>query len=197
MSVPSKEMIFYVSFPLSVFILHFLYLKFVSFVSRKKIWVILTNVLLYPIEACSLVSGFLWWYLNTNFKAFLSSVIMGIVAYYGSILMTFLPFIGIIFGELDLEFLVLAIGSIIGISHPLLASGGLKRMSGINIIPILVVFVVAFIMSVLIKQVATSSLKTASYSNKDALSVLVLSLCISTGMISVLLAILVTHIKLI
>jgi len=191
-----REMVFYVAFPVSVLVLHFLYLKLVFLFSRKnsKSAIVLSNVVLYPLLVSAWVSLFVKWFLGADFKVWLSAFVMGVVGYYLSVLMTLLPFIGIVFGELDMEFLFLCLGVLVGFSHPLWGEG-IKAVLHVNPVPLFVVFVVAFIMSVLIKQAATSSLKGV-HDGRDTLSALVLSICVSAGFVSVLVAILATHLNL-
>ncbi len=61
----------------------------------------------------------------------------------------------------------------------------------INWIPLLVVFVVSFIVSALVKQVITGSITGVEHSEKEALNILTLSICVSTGIVSAILIVLV------
>jgi len=116
--------IIYFVFPIGVFCIHLILLWFIVYLSirERKLSVALVNILVYPVVlsfliSCSLLIFFGY---SLDIGVILSGLVWGIVGYYFSLALSFVPLFGPFFREPDLEFFLLGMGTVVGIdfSHP-------------------------------------------------------------------------------
>ncbi len=181
-----RDPIFYMAFPLGVFVVHYLFLGVVVGISSKRRLVALLNMILYPLFMSLLVAGFFMWFSNRDYRHFLSSVVIGVLGYYLSLVLAFLPFLALIFRELDMEFLLLGIGAAMGVLYPspllfLKALGGLLSKNSFSLV---LVFVVSLMASALVKYLISRSVVVGS-EKKEALRSLVWVVSVSAGVVAV------------
>jgi len=183
-----KNLVFYIGFPLGVFSVHYLFLGLVMDLSArgKKGVVALFNMVLYPVGMSALLAGFFVFVSSQSWGHFFSSLVGGVVSYYLSMVLAFIPFLDLLFRELDMEFLLLGLGAILGVlcSSPLVFFSSLGEVLIRHSFPILLVFVVALVASSLVKYLISRTL-VMDGDKKEVLKNLAWVVSISAGVVSV------------
>ena len=181
-----RGLILYIGFPLGVFLVHYLFLGAVVGLSSKRRVVALLNMIFYPFCMSLLVSGFFLWLSGRDYRCFISSVVAGVVGYYFSLILAFVPFLAPLFRELDMEFLLLGVGAAMGILHssPLQFFKALGGLLGRYSFPLVSVFVASLIASTLVKYLISRSVVVGS-EKRDILKSLAWVVSISAGVVAV------------
>ena len=183
-----RDLFFYIGFPLGIFVVHYLFLWLVMDLSarEKKGIVALLNMVLYPLGMSGLLSSFFVIVARLDLSHFMSSVVVGVAGYYLSMVLAFVPFLDLLFRELDMEFLLLGLGSILGVlySSPMDFFKSLGGLLTKYTFSLLLVFVVALVASTLVKYLISKNL-IVDNERKEVLKNLAWVVSISTGVVSV------------
>jgi len=181
-----KELTLYIGFPLGVFLVHYLFLRMVMGLSLRKKAVALLNMILYPLGMSLLVAAFFALVSGKGWAYFLSSAVVGVVAYYFSLVLAFLPFLAPMFRELDMEFLLMGLGAALGVFYPspLLFFKELGNVLSKHSLPLVLAFVVALVASTLVKYLISKAGVMGS-ERKEVLKNLAWMVSISAGVVSV------------
>jgi len=107
----------YFIFPVVIFVFHYLYFSILFFKKTDRKILVLFNILIYPL-IFSLVICFLFnLFTNFEFQNLIICIISGFIGYYISLMLSFVPFIGDVFREIDMEFFLLAVFCVIGFKY--------------------------------------------------------------------------------
>ena len=157
-----------------------------SSLKGKKGIVALLNMVVYPLGMSALLALFFVITAHLGKGNFLSSLVVGVAGYYLSVVLAFVPFLDLLFRELDMEFLLLGLGTVMGVSSssPLEFFRSLGGLLAKYSFPLLLVFVVALVASTLVKYLISRTLVVDS-EKKRVLKNLAWVVSISAGVVSV------------
>lgn len=186
-----NKSLMYLLFPLFIFLVHITILGLVVFFSirGKKLGILIINLLAYPLIISFLVAASLLSLSGSSLKSgiILSGCVWGVVGYYSSLLFSFAPLFGPFFREPDLEFFLLGMGTVIGVSfsHPLHPLKGIGPFLARHSLPLLLTVLGTLLLSTTVRILFKHTLSSPAPDKHGALKDMAWIASISAGMIGV------------
>jgi hypothetical protein len=182
----------YILFPVSIFVMHLLFLNFLLRVlpQKRPRLLGLTNLFLYPLALSSLLAVFFHFAGMKPWNHAFSAFCVGFLGYYFSFVLSLLPFVGPLFRELDMEFLLLGLSCALGSLYdsPVLFIHALGSLLTRYSLLLVLALVSSLIISTLVKYLIARTM--VSYQERDeALKGIAWSVSISAGVMGVPIAV--------